>query len=56
MCCVWLVDAMGGDYAPAEIVKGVISAVNRMEELEFTCWLTVMQSTESAWARNNLLA
>lgn len=28
------VDAMGGDYAPAEIVKGVISAVNRMEELE----------------------
>lgn len=28
------VDAMGGDYAPAEIVKGVISAVNRAEDLE----------------------
>ena len=28
------VDAMGGDHAPAEIVKGVVSAVNKMENLE----------------------
>lgn len=28
------VDAMGGDYAPSEIVKGVISAVNIAEDLE----------------------
>ena len=28
------VDAMGGDYAPLEIVKGVIDAVERVDELE----------------------
>lgn len=28
------VDAMGGDYSPSEIVKGVISAINRSDDLE----------------------
>jgi phosphate acyltransferase len=28
------VDAMGGDYAPSEIVKGVISAINGSDDLE----------------------
>ena len=28
------VDAMGGDYAPSEIVKGAIAAVNKAEDLE----------------------
>ena len=28
------VDAMGGDYAPAEVIKGVLEAVNRKEDLQ----------------------
>ena len=29
-----LVDAMGGDNAPGEIVKGAIDAVNQREEIK----------------------
>ena len=30
------VDAMGGDYAPSEIVKGAVAALNRNENIEVT--------------------